>query len=101
MGRGTGFGMLPQNGPPRQNAAIHTHLLRFSCRPSTDDGKVRLWMTVLLWVLSRVSLRGVRCGCSPAPTKATRLVQNSILARLRGSGWQGGEGGSRRIGVAG
>lgn len=59
------------------------HRLRLSCTPSTDEGKERDWMTELECVLSSVSLRGVRCACSPAPTKATRLVQNSILAVLR------------------
>jgi hypothetical protein len=33
-------------------------------------------------VLTTVSLRGVSAGCSPAPTYATKLVQNSISASL-------------------
>jgi hypothetical protein len=36
----------------------------------------------LEWVLSKLSLRGERCGCSPVPTNATRLVQKSMRAML-------------------
>lgn len=40
-------------------------------------------MTLLVAVLTRKSLRGVKVGCSPAPTYAMRLVQNSISAILQ------------------
>ena len=46
-------------------------------------------MALSEWVLCRVSLRGDRCGCSPMPTNATRLVQNSIFAQLRSGSRQG------------
>jgi hypothetical protein len=46
------------------------------------EGKERFWMMALEWVLSRLSLRGERCACSPAPTNATSDVQKSIRARL-------------------
>lgn len=70
------------------------HRLRLSCTPSTEEGKESDWMTELECVLSSVSLRGVRCGCSPAPTKATRLVQNSILAVLHQGQGGAGRGGA-------
>lgn len=68
----------PHKGP--------AHRLRFRYTPRMDAGNDRLWMTELECELSSVSLRGVRCGCSPAPTNASRDVANSILAMLRGWG---------------
>ena len=40
-------------------------------------------MTLPVAVFTRKSLRGVKVGCSPAPTYAMRLVQNSISAILQ------------------
>ncbi len=68
----------PHKGP--------AHRLRFRYTPRMDAGNDKLWMTELECELSSVSLRGVRCGCSPAPTNASRDVANSILAMLRGWG---------------
>jgi hypothetical protein len=65
-------------------------------RPRT---KLMCWIAWPLEVLTTVSLRGVSAGCSPAPTYATRLVQNSISASLWGGGSGWGGAAARRAGV--
>lgn len=73
-----------------QPPPLPAHLLRLSSTASTEEGKLRLWMTLALWVLNSVSLRGVSVSSSPAPTNASRLVQNSICATLHAGGAEGG-----------
>lgn len=75
------LGNCSKGDAPRPRHRAHRLRLRYT--PRMEAGKDRLWMTELECELRRVSLRGVRCGCSPAPTNATSEVQNSILAMLR------------------
>eukprot|EP00955_Chlamydomonas_euryale_P102393 365417-Chlamydomonas_euryale.AAC.14 len=61
-----------------------THRCRFMCTASTDVVKWMSWMVRPDDVLRTLMRRGLSAGCSPVPTNATMLEQNSISTMLCG-----------------
>ena len=64
-------------------SGLQAHRSRLRRTARTEVGRLISWMTLPVAVLIRNSLRGVKVGCSPAPTYAIKLVQNSISAILQ------------------